>query len=237
MTELRSCPGGPRHRPSRHEGEKRETMKNVQSQQESHSLAGVLAALVRQPGQMLLRRWNWKSALLSSAFRGCLFFLTNLSAGTESAIAALVTELAFRATFSGFYGALTEAFRHVRPAWAATTTVMILLPVANHSVEFFVHWLRGTPKLIASIAASVAFTSVSTSFNLFAMRRGVLIVGEQRHTLAEDFYRIPGLVAAFAGAVASAVSMPFGRRRSSGQPGGGSPGSRRPGLHLQAPNG
>jgi len=165
------------------------------------SIATVLTDLLRDPARILLRGWNWKSAMLSPLFRGGLFFLTNFSAGTEAASAALVTEFVFRAAFSGFYGAMTEAFRSARPRWAATLTVMALLPLANHSVEFLVHWLRHTPALLTSIAASAAFTSVSTAFNLFAMRRGVLIVGEQRQPLLQDLMRMPALILSFLWAI------------------------------------
>jgi hypothetical protein len=74
---------------------------------------------------------------------------------------------------------------------------MVLLPLANHSLEFFVHWMRGTPKLVPSIVASVIFTALSTLFNLYAMRRGALIVGSGRKSLGEDLLRMPGLLVGF----------------------------------------
>lgn len=157
----------------------------------------VLKRLVLHPGEMLLSRWNWKSAILSSGFRAALFFATNLAAGLPAAVAALQTELLFRGITSGFYGALTEAFREAEPPWAAAVTVMILLPFANHSVEFLVHWARGTRKLVPSIIASVAFTALSTLFNFFVMRRGALIVGAGRGTLSNDLRRLPRLLLDF----------------------------------------
>jgi hypothetical protein len=75
--------------------------------------------------------------VLSSLIRASLFFVTNLTAGLPAAFAAMRTELVFRAITSGFYGALTENFREVEPPWAAATTVMILLPIANHSLELW----------------------------------------------------------------------------------------------------
>jgi hypothetical protein len=114
-----------------------------------------------------------------------------------AAIAATKTELVFRGVTSGFYGALTEAFREAEPPWAAAMTVMILLPVANHSVELLVHWMRGTQRLIPSIIASVILTAFSTLFNFYVMRRGVLIVGSGRHSLRTDLSRLPRLVVDF----------------------------------------
>ena len=153
--------------------------------------------LLREPIQCLIHRWNWKSAVLSSVLRASLFFAANLSAGLPAAFAAMRTELVFRAITSGFYGALTENFREAEPPWAAAITVMILLPIANHSLEFVVHWLRGTRNLASSITASVILTAFSTLFNLFVMRRGALIVGEGRSSLAADLAQMPRLIGAF----------------------------------------
>lgn len=161
------------------------------------SVGQVLKRLMLNPGEMLLSRWNWKSAILSSGFRGALFFATNLAAGLPAALAALQTELLFRGVTSGFYGALTEAFRDAEPPWAAAVTVMLLLPFANHSIEFLVHWARGTRRLVPSIIASVAYTALSTLFNFFAMRRGALIVGAGRGSLSSDVRRLPRLLLEF----------------------------------------
>jgi hypothetical protein len=153
-----------------------------------------LGRLFRDPRQYLLLRWNWKSAVLSSTLRATLFFLVNLPGGWAAARAALLTELAFRGITSGFYGAITETFRDAEPAEAAALTVMVLLPLANHSVEFVVHWIRGTHDLAHSILASVILTAFSSLFNFYAMRRGTLIVGAGHGSLASDLRRMPALL-------------------------------------------
>ncbi len=170
-------------------------------------ILAVLRDLALHPVKMIVRRWNWKSALLSSIVRALIFFSVNLSAGPRAALAALMTELAFRGVTSGFYGALTEAFRFAEPEWAASLVAIILLPLTGHSLEFAVHFLRGTAKLRASIIASVSFTAVSTLFNLHAMRRGALVTGEGRNSLGHDMKRMPGLIAGFL------ISGPLAARR------------------------
>jgi len=154
------------------------------------TVGAALKGLFRHPTRNLLTRWNWKSAVLSSSFRACIFFFSNLSAGWHAAVGALLAELVLRAATSGFYGAITEAFSEARPEWAAMTAAMVVLPVVNHSLEFLVHWLRGTPKLAVSITASVFFTAWSTSFNVYAMRHGILTVGGKSKSLREDLGRI-----------------------------------------------
>lgn len=128
----------------------------------------ILTALVTSPFTHLIRRWNWKSAVLSSIMRALLFFTANLSAGFDAARAAFVTELVFRGLTPGFYGAITQAFRTATPPWTGT--------------------------LAASLLLSVTFTAISTCFNLFAMRSGALIAGAGSDSLWNDLRRTPQLV-------------------------------------------
>jgi hypothetical protein len=157
----------------------------------------VLWSFVRQPTATLCHRWNWKAAVLSATTRAMLFFAANLAAGPGAAARALALEFAYRSVTAGFYGAMTESLSRATPAWLAGLTAMVLLPAVTHSIEFAVHYAGGTPRLTDSIAASIAFTACSTLFHLFAMRRGALIVGEGRDSLAGDLRRMPHLIAAF----------------------------------------
>ncbi len=183
------------------------------------TVRAVLQSLRRHPIQLLVVRWNWKSAILSSVLRSLIFFAANVSAGTDAALAAMNTEFLYRACTAGFYAALTQSFRHVKPEWQATLTAMVLLPLVSHSTELLVHWLRDTPRLSASIAASACFTAISTAYNLFAMRKGALLVGQDARTLREDLRRMPGIVIQFMQAVIRAfilrpLQMLWRRRRS-----------------------
>jgi hypothetical protein len=134
---------------------------------------------------------------MSTIMRGSIFFSVNLFASPAAAVSALATELLFRPFLAGSYGAVSESFRSAQPPWAATLIVAFVLPGLNHLVEFFFHWVRGTQRLGAGVLASICFSVLSGLFNLFAMRRGVFIVGEGRRPLIEDFRRIPAVVGAF----------------------------------------
>jgi hypothetical protein len=164
---------------------------------EPPTVGAVFGAMLRHPIRELILRWNWKSALLSSLLRATIFFFTNLVAGWHAALGAMLAELVLRSLTSGFYGAITESFSAARPAWAATAAAMLALPLLAHSLEFIVHWLRGTPKLALSIGTSVIFTGLSTAFNLYAMRRGVLITNGKSKSLRHDLGQIPLLLIAF----------------------------------------
>jgi hypothetical protein len=172
--------------------------------------ASVLRNLIRNPVPLLIRRWNWKSALFSSTMRAAVFFVANLSSGIEAATGALTAEFLYRALTAGFYGALTQAFRTAEPRWAATAVVIVGVPGVSHLIEFAVHWMRGTPNLRTSILASLCFTMFSTLFNLHAMRRGVLIVGTGEKSLAGDMRSLPETIWSF---LASGFGL-FPARRS-----------------------
>jgi len=139
---------------------------------EGHTILHACADVARHPVDYLVRRWNWKSAVMSAVIRGALFFGTNASVSHAAASRAATTEAAYAFATAGFYGALTEAFRLCEPPELSNLTVSLGLPAIAHSCEFVVHWLRGTPRLATSIGWSVALSIVTTSFNMFAMRRG-----------------------------------------------------------------
>jgi hypothetical protein len=153
--------------------------------------------LVRRPVLHLVRRWNWKNAILSACLRGAIFFVANIDNGLDCALRVLIVDAAFRLPLAGTSGAIIQAFDSAEPAWAASLAVVAVLPAASHVIEFAVHWMAQTPGLMGGILASVAFSAVSAMFNLFAMRRGVLVVGVGARPLADDLRRLPSLVLEF----------------------------------------
>jgi hypothetical protein len=157
----------------------------------------VLWLLVRHPVRMLVRRWNWKTALLSAALRGAIFFTANLPAGRAAAVHALGVDLVFRVPIGGFYGSVIQAFRPARPPWAAAMVVMVVVPGIAHGLEFVAHWLGSTERLREGVLASVAFSGLSALFNLFVVRRGVLIVGGEGQPFGRDLARLPRLLLEF----------------------------------------
>lgn len=172
------------------------------------AVTAVLADLVRRPRHHLVARWNWKAAFVSGVVRGLLFLAVTRGSGVEAAGAALGVEFAYRMASTGGWSALTQAFRRATPGWAAGLVVMVAIPVTAHALEFGVHLLAGTVELGRATAASMALTVASAAFTLFAMRRGVLIVGDaDQQSFRRDVAALPGLVARFF------ISIAVGARR------------------------
>ncbi len=162
----------------------------------SHDLGAVVRSIFTDP-TFLLRQWNWKSAIFSSLCRSAVFFLTTLPFGMRAATGAMFAEFVYRAFSAGFYGGLTQSFRRVKPRQVATLAAMIGIPAFSHTIEFLMHWLRGTPNLAVSISASFLFTIISTAFNLHAMREGVLVVGQEGGSLLSDMRALPSTMFTF----------------------------------------
>lgn len=177
-------------------------MRGTRASTEPDTVGGVLVWLATDPWHALACRWNYKAAVFSALVRALLFFVTNLRAGLDAATAAMLTEAIFRASTSGFYGAMTQAFRRAEPRWAAASCALLVVPAAAHTLEFLVHWWRGTPELARSIVASVALSVLSTSFTLFAMQRGTLVVGASAPSILTDLRALPRLIIQFSGMAA-----------------------------------
>ena len=175
------------------------------------AVADVFRNLGRHPLQ-LITRWNWKSALLAAIVRSTFYFAV-YQASRQSWIVTLTAvgiELAFRFLTTGVAGAVVQSFRRATPEWAATVIISISLPTITHLIEFFTHYIQENyysdifPASTNSarqktFAISVLFSVVSAMFNLYMMRRGVLLVGagEETQTLRDDFKKIPFMISEF----------------------------------------
>jgi hypothetical protein len=153
--------------------------------------------LVRHPVRYVILRWNWKSALMSAIVRALLFFAANVGAGPWQASRASVVEFALRVPLVGTLASVTQLFRLADPAWATALVAMAVLPLVAHAVELMTHTIAGTPRLRTSLLASVTMSAVATTFNLFAMRRGTLLVGDDARSLVADVKDLPRLIRLF----------------------------------------
>jgi hypothetical protein len=149
----------------------------------------------------VFRYWNWKSALLSAAFRSAIFFSVNLPAGLVKAAGAAGAESGLFVLTSGFYGAFVQRMRRCEPTWLTALAVTTVFPAGVHLLELLTHRIRGTEDLKTALAASMWFSALSGLFNWYAMRRGALIAGRESQPLVSDLARLPSIAAGFVLAV------------------------------------
>jgi len=158
----------------------------------------VFRYIFAHPIEMLVWRWNWKAALFSGLMRGSIHFGSNIQHGWRAALSAMSVEFIFRVIVSGAFGSLVQAFHKATPAWLATICVMVMLPGLGHLIEFVLHTINGDPGKVSAIIVSITFSIISAIFNLFAMRRGALLVkDENQQSLWQDFKSFPRIILEF----------------------------------------
>jgi hypothetical protein len=160
--------------------------------------------LVRHPLEMLVLRWNWKAAVLSALLRAPIFFVTYVfkKDGLKLAVGAAIAQSIFRFIFGGVSGAIIQSFSKVEPAWHAVLTVPLVLAAFSHIVEYIVQTMydnqTGVNGKGKAIAVSILISAISAVFNLFAMRRGALLVkDESEQSIWRDLKRMPWLAFEF----------------------------------------
>jgi hypothetical protein len=168
----------------------------------STRLSDITRFLLRHPLQSMIMRWNWKAASLSALLRASIYLTAYIKHGMAEAIGVTVALSVFRFLFGGVNGAIIQSYRRVQPAWHAVLTVPLFLAALSHVMEYFV--LTGYDSVIGpipkknAILYSVIVSIISAIFNLFAMRRGVLIVkDETMQSFWRDLVRMPWLIFEF----------------------------------------
>jgi hypothetical protein len=158
--------------------------------------SSVLLGLIRRPQQILFL-WNWKSAVLSVILRGPIFLVAGLRHGWKGAVAALFTEAIFCVVTAGFYGAIVQSLKDAEPQWLTAVFLAGVMPVTFQVLEYVLHWFRGTPHLRVAEIVSLVVSAISSLFNLYAMRRGTLLVGGEGANFGRDLARLPLLLLRF----------------------------------------
>ena len=168
------------------------------------SIKTVFLHLLRHPIDTLVLRWNWKAAVLSAMLRAPIFFFTYLfkTDGLKLAIGAAVAQSVFRFIFGGVNGAIIQSFSKVEPPCHAILTVPLVLATLSHLIEFGVQTLydnqTGVDGKNKALAISILVSAISAVFNLFAMRRGALLVkDESQQSIWRDLRRMPWLALEF----------------------------------------
>ena len=168
------------------------------------SVYAVARHIISHPIDTFVLRWNWKSAVLSALLRSPIFFFTYVfkKDGLKLAAGAALAQSVFRIIFGGTNGAIIQSFSKVEPAWHAVLTVPLILAAFSHLVEFIVQSAydsrTGVNGKGRAIQISIAVSAISAIFNLFAMRRGALLVkDESQQSLWRDLRRMPWIVFEF----------------------------------------
>lgn len=175
-----------------------------QEREDDTTIAGVSRYLFSNPIESVIYRWNWKAGLMSGVLRSPIFlaaYLGNKEA-LKYAFGAMFAQFVFRTVSGGINGALIQAYSRVEPPWHAVLTVPIILAIFSHVIEFIVQYsydhFVGTTSSSKALTVSVLISALSAVFNIFAMRRGILLVKDKKQqSLWKDIKTIPLISAQF----------------------------------------
>lgn len=151
---------------------------------------------------VFIRHWNYKGAIMSGVLRAPIFFITYLirKEALMLAIGAALVQFTFRFVFAGVGGTLIQSFRFVEPPWKALAAILLVVPAVSHLFEFILQILfghfTGTREITGdAVLRSICVSFISALFTLFAMRRGIMIVGEtESKSLLSDIGRLPIII-------------------------------------------
>jgi hypothetical protein len=179
-------------------------MINIEEQEDSNTIVGVTKYILQHPIESVIYRWNWKAGLLSGVLRSPIFLAAYLGnkEGLKVAFFAMLAQFVFRTLFGGVNGSLIQAYSRVEPAWQAILTVPIVLASFSHLIEFIVQtvydYYSGATSSGKAITVSILISALSAVFNIFAMRRGALLVRDKKsQSLWKDIKSFPLISAQF----------------------------------------
>lgn len=145
----------------------------------------------------ILRNWNWKAAVLSAVGRAPIFLIATFSYGWRSVSLAVAVEFAYRAGSAGFFASCIQSIRWSSPGWRSVFQVTVLIPAVSLLLDYVLHRAVGTPNLKTGIVISFMVSALTSLFNWYSMRRGVLIVGSESRSLLCDLKSMPVVIVGF----------------------------------------
>jgi hypothetical protein len=144
--------------------------------------------------------WNWKCALMSASTRSMVYAaaLAHPAHGQRATVA--LVEMTYITLTAGFFSGMQQRSLSLRSRVLGNFMVAVGIPALSQVLDWAIHRMAGGAPARATVAM-LLFTFISALFHLHVMRNGVFLTGQGR-TLADDFRRIPGLLAGF-------VAKPF----------------------------
>lgn len=141
--------------------------------------------------------WNWKVVLMTAVLRSlvCVAALWHMEIHARNHFG--VVEAGFVLLTCGFFSALQQQSLSIRSEWLAWFSCVVMVPLTSLGCDAALHfWLDGRQTRQLGVAALV-FTVLSATMHWHIIRNGVLLVGEESHSLTTDLKRIPKLAATY----------------------------------------
>jgi hypothetical protein len=145
----------------------------------------------------VLSCWNWKCALLSATARSLVYLAAMARTGLHGGLAIVVVEMAYVTLTAGVYAGMQQKALALRSRLLGNLIVVVGVPGLAQALDWLAHYAVGAATPARATLAVSVFAAISALFHLHVMRHGVFLTGTGR-SLADDFRRIPRVIAGFA---------------------------------------
>jgi len=141
--------------------------------------------------------WHWKCALLSALVRSIVYLAAMVRTHSHGRLSIVAVEMAYVTLTAGIYAGMQQRALGLRSRLAGNLTAAVAVPALAQALDVLAHFAIGAAVPARATIAVCVFAAISAMFHVHIMRRGVLLTGERGYSLAEDFRRIPRLLAEF----------------------------------------
>ena len=141
--------------------------------------------------------WNWKCALLSATARSTVYLAAMAHSNLHGGLAVVAVELVYVSLTAGLYAGLPQRALNFRSHLLSNLTIVGGVPGLAQALDWLTHRAAHAAAPGKAIVAVSIFAMISAIFHLHVMRRGAFITGDAGRTLADDFRRMPRLIAEF----------------------------------------
>ena len=135
---------------------------------------------------------------MSATVRSVVYLAAMTRSHHSNRLAVVLVELAYVTATAGVYAGLQQRALHLRSRLLGNFVIAVAVPGMAQALDWLAHRFVGAPVPSSATVAAGMFTLVSALFHLHVMRSGVFLTGHGRHSLAEDFRRVPRLLLGFA---------------------------------------
>jgi hypothetical protein len=140
--------------------------------------------------------WNWKCALLSATARSIVYLAALARSRPHGRLSIILVEISYVVITAGIYAGLQQRALGFGSRLLGNLIVALGVPALAQILDWVAHRAVGAAVPFRATLAVSVFAAVSALFHLYVMRRGVFLTNRGR-SLADDFRRIPRLIAGF----------------------------------------
>lgn len=141
--------------------------------------------------------WNWKCALMSAVVRSLVYLSAMAHSRLQSGVAVVLVEMVYVTATAGLYAGLQQRALALRSRLLGNLAVVVGVPGLAQALDWLAHRAVGPSAPLRATISVCVFTLFSALFHLHVMRRGVFLTGSAGRSLADDFRRMPQMVAGF----------------------------------------